>query len=212
MNLFEDLRVTLLLVGKWKTNCYLIEKSGKSIIIDPGDDFNVIVNTVKKLKTSLKAVLCTHGHFDHVGIVAYIKRFYQIPFYLHSEDTKLLHHANLYRRLAGGVGVYDTPKADHDLKEQNVIQFGNIMVNVLKTPGHTNGSVSFLIDDCIFSGETLFESVLVKNSLVQLGMKDSNPNLLGESMKRFNAIKGDVWLYPGHGSSCSLSEALIRNE
>ena len=89
--------------GKWKECCYIVFDSHlHSIIIDPGDDFELVNSVITKNNLNVLAILCTHAHFDHIASVSKLKDAYQIPFYLHRGDFQLLKQANFYRHIFQG--------------------------------------------------------------------------------------------------------------
>ena len=93
-------------VGQWHENTYFLHNEREGWIIDPGDEFEILNDIVKRDKIKLKGIINTHGHFDHLGAVSAFKNEYNIPFYIHSKDKRLVGQANLYRNLAKGHGFF----------------------------------------------------------------------------------------------------------
>ena len=94
--------VCAVVTGSWQENCYVVsDAAGNAVIIDPGDDAGAITSLIQENRLRPFAILATHAHHDHVGAAALLKHRYDIPFYLHSADQKLLKRMNFYRRLFG---------------------------------------------------------------------------------------------------------------
>ena len=159
--------VETLVVGQLKTNCYLFydENSHDCFIIDPGDDADFIINKIKDLNLKPKAILATHGHFDHVLAATELKLAFNIPFYLNAKptcrqagDAKILKRTESTTKYFTGIKPDPLPKVDKRLKEGQVLKAGNLIFRVLETPGHTPGSVCFYCrqKNLIFVGDLIF--------------------------------------------------------
>ena len=147
------------ITGKWKENCYIVYNSNKeTLIIDPGSNANIITQYVKDNDLKTLAILNTHAHYDHIGGIYELKEAFIIPFYLHSEDQKLLDSANLYRAIFDGDHPVKVPQVDFYFdKIKTPLQFGSFLVDIILTPGHTKGGVCFCIENMIFAGDTLLK-------------------------------------------------------
>jgi glyoxylase-like metal-dependent hydrolase (beta-lactamase superfamily II) len=154
----------------------------------------------------LLAILNTHGHFDHVGEVQNLKNKFGCPFYLHSKDEKLLKTANFYLKLFEGEDKILIPKIDYYLDYLKILHVGNFFIEIFPTPGHTEGSVSFFINNFLFSGDVLF-----KNDIGRLDLPGGNATKMKESLMMVAALSEEVLIYPGHGNHFKLSEALVNN-
>jgi glyoxylase-like metal-dependent hydrolase (beta-lactamase superfamily II) len=188
--------------GAWKTNCYLVsDEQGIAAVIDPGDDFAVIKQRLDEARLSVGAILCTHGHFDHVGAVADLQTAYGAPFHLHSADAKLLTHANLYRRLAGAHATVRTPTIDADLSAVTTLVVGLMTVQVLACPGHTPGGVAFRVSSHLFTGDTL-----MRNAVGRTDLPGGDAAQLSASVTELLQCAPETTVYPGHGSPFRLSE------
>jgi hydroxyacylglutathione hydrolase len=192
-------------VGRWSVNCYLITGGGEIVIVDPGDDPDAILRGITTLGATPVAILNTHAHFDHVGAVAALKRQYGVPFLLHRGDRRLLTQANLYRSLAGDRSVIETPIVDRFVQDGDRIPVGAVSIDVLHTPGHTQGSVCLSIGGNLLSGDTLF-----RDGCGRTDLPGGDAEQLAGSLARLSALDGSLTLMPGHGESCSLHEALSR--
>ncbi|OFV91967.1 MAG: hypothetical protein A3H95_16015 [Acidobacteria bacterium RIFCSPLOWO2_02_FULL_64_15] len=190
-------------VGRWRTNCYLVHDGATGIIIDPGDEPALLIERIDAQGFRPLAILNTHAHFDHVGGVYDVRERYKAPFHLHSYDKRLLSHANLYRVLAGDKTVYSTPLIDKHLDAVSPLQLGGWRIDVIATPGHTPGGVTFRVGHAVFSGDTLFADRLGRTDL-----PGGSQEQLDASLAALRAQPPECMLYPGHGPACELGAAL----
>jgi len=196
------MKISQVTVGKWKENSYLIENEGLSWIVDPGEDFDLLSRVFGK--SAYQGILLTHGHFDHVGAAKQFQDKYHLPLYIHSKDKRLLSQANLYRKLAGDSVVYGTPKIDFYFDDVKKIPFGGINISVINLPGHTEGSVCFIIENDIISGDLLLSKELGRTDLPG----GNKAKLLASIDFLINHYEG-YNLYPGHGPSFRLTPELV---
>ena len=188
--------------GKWRENCYVVKDGqGNALIIDPGEDAELISNAIDSQKLKVLAILNTHAHFDHVAGVEALKVKYAVPFYLHGGDAKLLTQANFYRMIFEGKSVIQIPKIDHDLIDQPLLTFGKMEVKVIPGAGHTAGGVSFLIDDYLFSGDMILGSRVGRTDL-----PGGNKEALKASLQKLLALSETTTICPGHGKPQTLGE------
>lgn len=197
-----------LTVGPLETNCYILgdEKSKEAIVIDPGGDFKEIEEQLKESKLKIKYIVLTHGHFDHTGALAQLKKATGAEVLIHAEDESMLssdEHAQPFLIESGA----DPCAADGTLKEGDRIQFGQYSLEVLPTPGHTPGGISLLIDKMIFVGDTLF-----CGSIGRTDLPGGSFERLIDSIKRKLLTNGDDYMiYPGHGPASTIGEERRNN-
>jgi len=203
-----EINIKQIPTGKWKENCYIISNLiGDAIIVDPGDNKQKIVKYIDNNRLNISAILNTHAHYDHIGAVKYLKDKYHSPFFLHSADEKLLRTANLYVKLFDGSGLIKIPDVDYFYEQLNmhdVIENFNIVVII--TPGHTQGSVCLLIEDCLFTGDTLLNGKIGRTDL-----PGGDKQALNKSLKIISKIPNQTNIYPGHGTSSTIGHELIYN-
>lgn len=194
-------------VGDLAVNCYIFgeeagsygEKSGGVVVIDPGDECKKIIEYVKSNGLIVKGIVLTHGHFDHIGSVAELKKAANAKVMIHELDAG--HLMDSSRNLSKFMGIDETQiTADVRLKNGDVVEAGKHKLKVLHTPGHTEGSICLLYEDILFSGDTLFRS--------SIGRTDFPGGDHGELIHSLNDVlmKLDdrVRVYPGHGPSTSI--------
>lgn len=209
------MKIICLTVGDLSTNCYLAidEDSKETLIIDPGDEGDFISTTILENKLTPKAIILTHGHYDHCQAVLELKLNFNLPIYLHQKDLFLYQKAHLSASYwSGPVGAAPrtrphNPPIDHFLTDNQLIYFGDSSLKVIHTPGHTPGSVCLLSPQGtkhqpprtshLFSGDTLFAS--------GPGSTDhsySSPSDLQKSLSKLRTNNQELitspLLYPGH--------------
>jgi hydroxyacylglutathione hydrolase len=195
-----------LAVGPLETNCYILgdEKSKEAVVIDPGGDFEEIRRELDGSNLKVKFIVLTHGHFDHTGALAQLKKATGAEVLIHAEDANMLSAAGQPFFLETG---NDPCEADWTLKEGDKISFGSFTLEVLHTPGHTQGGISLATDNMVFVGDTLFCGSIGRTDLPGGSYKQI---LL--SIKEKLLSKGDDCLvYPGHGPASSIGEERESN-
>ena len=185
------LKITVKELGIYFVNCYLIhEESAKSCVaIDPGGNADKVMKFLEENGLTLEAILLTHGHFDHVGAVKDLFEKTQCSVYLHTDDLMLPEN------LTAGPLFYT-----HEYGEGDVLELAGLTIRVMHTPGHTEGSVCLLVDDVIFSGDTLF-----CHSCGRTDLPGGSQEALTASLARLKALEGDYKVMPGHNRATTLA-------
>ncbi len=194
--------VETIVVNHFQVNNYLVicEKTKEAALIDAGGDIDKVLNTAKKYNANIKYVLNTHGHVDHVAGICELKEKTGAKVFLHKDDNFLIGHYKDHAQIYG-FQKENAPEIDEFIKEDGFeIKLGELVVKTIHTPGHSKGSVCYVIDNAMFAGDTLFcESVgrtdLPGGSYEEL--KDSIENKLF-------TLSDDIKVYPGHGASTSI--------
>ena len=181
-------------LGVYQENAYIVidEESKDALIIDPGDEGSELVAYLKKLKVNLKAVLLTHGHVDHVGAVDAVRDAFSIPVYISEVDMKYIEQ----RKTAFG----KMRKADFFLKEGDEFLFAGRKIRILETPGHSKGSLSFLIEGVLFSGDVLFQNSVGRTDLPGGDMDE----LLSSIRNKLLILPENTRVMPGHGPETTI--------
>ena len=190
------MKLTALTVGSIETNCYIVydEETKGAVVIDPGDDAALVEARIAALGLTPRAILLTHGHFDHGGDTERIRRLSGAPVYLHPADRALPSW------LTHGLS------ADVDLHDGDELDFDGLRFRVLHTPGHTPGSVCFLCGTLLFAGDTLFAGSCGRTDLPGGSWQD-----MAASLRRLAELDGDYTVYPGHGEPTTLDEERANN-
>ncbi len=183
------------------TNSYIVaSECGNAVLIDAPAQADYILNEIESHGLTLKKILLTHGHFDHVGAVADLVDATGCEVYIHEMDLKKLSDddegllINVFR--VRGLRTFDGALGvnDGDIIKQDELEF-----DVVHTPGHTSGSVCYIINDVMFSGDTLFA-----RSVGRTDMPDGNYSNLMFSMGIIKKLGGNLRILPGHMCETSL--------
>ena len=198
----NGLQVEQLVVGPLMSNCYIVwdKDSLESIIIDPGDNAKEIIRIVENLNLKVIAILATHGHFDHVGGVASLKKTINAEFLAHRGDFpeqkkgKITHHS-------WGITT-EYVKPDRYIDEGDVVYVGKHQFKVLHTPGHSPGSLCFLHDDIIFVGDVLFQGGIGRTDFQNGSFEQLSKSIRTKLYK----LSNDTIVYSGHGPSTTIGD------
>ena len=180
-------------VGQLETNCYVVtdETSMDCAVIDPGDESNAILNYLEEHKMTCRAILITHGHWDHTGAANAIVEETGADLYIHQLDTTSDPMEARYKYLASdNTRFYD---------EGDEIHIGSLVFRVMFTPGHSPGGVTLVCEDAVFCGDTLFRGSCGRTDLPG---GDINEEL--RSILRICKLPGEYDIYPGHMDSTTL--------
>ncbi|MEG1527673.1 MAG: MBL fold metallo-hydrolase [Clostridia bacterium] len=192
-------------IGVIGTNCYVVvdQETKTCLIIDCAYDGKEIENYILQNNLIPLAFLLTHGHFDHCGGVENILKEFKLPVYCHIEDAEIARKAGSNRWGAPSCDCYVT----NPISDQTSLKIGCFDIKILHTPGHTQGSVCYFIEDGMFSGDTLFAGDVGRTDLAGGSGIEQH-----KSMQKIKQIKQDYKLFPGHEESSTLSYEQTHNE
>lgn len=184
------LKIHALTLGDYQTNCYIIHDSQRQdcLIIDPGYQPETILSVLEANELEPTAILLTHCHFDHVGAVKDLAAETGCDVYLHPADL------SLPPMLTCGKLYYT-----HTYPEDGGLSLAGLTIRILSTPGHTPGSVCLMVEDTIFSGDTLFAG-----SCGRTDLPGGSSSTIRTSLKTLAGLPGDYEVRPGHGFATTL--------
>ena len=197
-----------LTVGQLEVNCYLIgcADTGEGAVIDPGGDAEDILQALKKLGIKPKYIICTHGHADHIAAVDEVKKATGAKVLIHSADAEMLTDPQKNLSVFMGANVSLQP-ADQLLSEGDIIELGNVKLEVLHVPGHTVGGICLKTDQAVFSGDTLFAG-----SVGRSDFPGGNHSMLIKGIKeKLLSLPDETRVYPGHGPDTLICQEKKHN-
>ena len=195
------MQLTKLTMGPIQVNNYILfdEESKDIVLIDAGGDFEQTKTAIDKLGGNLKYLLNTHGHMDHIAGDYDIQNHYNIPIYMHKDDEEQLPHFKEYLKYVG-MPDYEEPKNITFIEDNHIFKIGKHVIKTIHTPGHTQGGVGYLIDNMLFSGDTLFFE-----SIGRTDLPGGNQKQLVNSVKtKLFTLPPDTIVYPGHGQRSTI--------
>ncbi len=200
----------ILPVGMLQCNCSIFgdEQSHEAIVVDPGDNIDEILAVLRKHSLTVKAIVITHAHIDHIGGAAKLKASTGAPVHMNEND------APLYDRLdvqAGWLGT-ETPERteiDSNAREGDSLTLGGAEFHVLDTPGHTQGSISLWIpaENKLIAGDTLFRDSIGRTDLPG----GDSRQILRSIHSKLLTLPGDAIVIPGHGPNTTIGREKERN-
>ncbi|MBQ9941432.1 MAG: MBL fold metallo-hydrolase [Christensenellaceae bacterium] len=189
-------------------NTYILfeEDDNKAVVIDPSFASEKILRVLKDEGLTCEAVLLTHGHFDHIAGVSALRETFGAPLYIHSGDADMITDAKKNMSPAmGGLHIQLEP-AENLIKDVDKLVVGNMEILVLGTPGHSPGSVCYMCEEYMFSGDTLFNLSIGRTDLPGGSVEE-----MRRSMGLLENIDKDYIVHPGHGESSSLEFEKANN-
>lgn len=194
------MKILTIKVGVYRTNCYLVIEKDHVIIVDPGSRATKILSAIEDL--SVDAILLTHGHLDHIGAVDEIVKAKKCPVYCHKDDVEMLTDPLL------NCSKHNNIKATSKVIaiDEGKLVIGDYVIDVFHTPGHTGGSVVYQLQDCLFTGDTLF-----KDSVGRTDLPTGNASQLKHSLQLFKTLDDSLKVYPGHEDNTTIKTELVNN-
>jgi len=189
-------------------NCYLVscDKTNQAFLVDPGAGSKMILNSVKENKMDISLIILTHGHFDHIGAVEFLRKELNAKVAIHKNDAEML--LNPEKNLSRFIGMdISLSPAEIMLEDNEKIMVGELEVKVLHTPGHTPGSICLLTEQGLFSGDTLFAGSIGRTDFPGGNMTQ----LLQSIEKKLLDLNDDTKVFPGHETITTIGRERKTN-
>ncbi len=182
-------------VGNYQANCCLVfDNKNNAVVIDPGEEAARILRNIEEQNLSVKAILLTHAHFDHIGAVKQVQAATHAPLWVHEAEIPALTDRNLSM-----MPIPYPLVADRVLHDGEQVTVGDLVFTVLHTPGHTAGSVCFLCEDTLFSGDTLFACGVGRTDFA-----GGDSRALWNSLQRLSQLSPHTRVVAGHGEETTI--------
>ncbi len=192
-------------LGPLQTNCYLAicKETMEAAVIDPSWDGRRIAQIASEQGAVITHILLTHTHFDHVGGLAELKEATNVPIYIHPEAVEMLTHAPK-AAASFNLTLPAPPPADKMLAEGDVIEVGNLKLEVLFTPGHAPGHVSFYVrrENVLFDGDVLFQRSIGRTDLPG----SDHATLMRVLREKIMVLPDETAVFSGHGPTTTIGQ------
>jgi hydroxyacylglutathione hydrolase len=183
-------------VGPFQVMTYLVAcpHTREAVIIDPAGEEDKLLSLIKTENIKVKYILNTHGHADHVLGNPKLKEVLKIPVCMHEADDRFFSDKVVREKTSEELGLPPPDPADIRLTDEDVVEVGTLKITVIHTPGHTPGSVCYLVDGNLFSGDTLFVGAAGRTDLIGGSLE----TLLESLEKRLIVLPKETIVWPGH--------------
>ncbi|MGC2063535.1 MAG: MBL fold metallo-hydrolase [Thermodesulfovibrionales bacterium] len=201
------MKIEHLVVGPLQVNCYIAydEESREAMIIDPGDNADGILRSLELHRLKPRYIVCTHGHFDHIGAVATVKAGTGAEVVLHGDDLQIYGGARDLALLMG-FSLEQQPAPDIIVLEGDKLLIGKTVVTIMHTPGHSPGGVCLFHGDMLLSGDTIFAG-----SIGRTDFPGGSLQAMKQSFRRIIGLPSGIKLFPGHGPGSTIAEEREMN-
>ncbi|MFO7152772.1 MAG: MBL fold metallo-hydrolase [Bacillota bacterium] len=194
-------------VGLLATNCYILADDQKNaVVIDPGAGSSSILKEIEDQNLKVEWIILTHGHADHIGAVEEVKNFTGAKVAIHEKDSKMLGSAKENLSFFLGHSITQPP-ADVELKDGDVIDVGELTLEILWTPGHTPGSICIKSGKLLFTGDTLFAGSIGRTDFPG----SSYEQIIDSINTKLLVLDDDVRILPGHGGESTIGAEKATN-
>ena len=192
-------------LGPVQANCYLVMENHHAILIDPADMYPNLEFILKENECTLEAIVLTHAHFDHISGIDKIVDAFHCDVYLNPGEFDFLQDPDLNSSSAFYMDVTCNAKCKPILEGKNTI--AGFDIEAMYCPGHSVGSTVLKIEDCLFTGDVLFQG-----SIGRMDLATGSVSSMKQSLKKLAQLDKDYKVYPGHGPSTSLAQEKKWNE
>ena len=200
--------VRMFTVGPVQENCFLFRRddSDRALVVDPGDEAEKLIGAIEALGVTVEAILLTHTHFDHVGAVAPLARATGAPVYCPELERGVL--ADIMRFVPWpGFGPFESYDADELVSGGEKLELAGFEIDVVFTPGHSPGHVTYAVEDALFSGDVLFQGSIGRTDLPG----GDHETLLRSIAMLLETLPDETTVAPGHMGPTTLGRERATN-
>jgi len=197
------MEIKKVIAGIYGANCYIVmdKDTNEAVVLDPGGDVDDIVNVINTIGAKVVYIILTHGHVDHTSGVAELKTITKAVVCISKKDDDLITSGEyLFGPLIEG-------GADKLLKNGDILKISNLQITCIDTPGHTPGGMSFLMGNCVFTGDTLFAGSIGRTDFAFGDFK----TIISSIKSKLLCLPGDTVVYPGHGPESTINNEKSNN-
>ena len=204
----QDVIIKQIPVGSFQVMTYLVTcpETLESVVIDPAGEEDKLLAVIQSEDARMKYILNTHAHADHTLGNSKLKQFFSIPVCMHETDDRFFSDDSVRETSLKELGLPAPDSADIRLKDGDVLVVGDLRIEVIHTPGHTPGSVCYLVNGHLFTGDTLFVGAAGRTDLIG-GSLDA---LIESLEKRLIVLPKETIIWPGHDYGTSPTSTIGR--
>ena len=204
------MNITTLELGAYRANCYIIHnpETKRAVIIDPGDESQLVISKCNEMQLAPEAILLTHGHFDHFMGVRGLVEELDIPVYAGLLEKEILADPSLNRAEAFGQNDVKLTEANW-LNDGSKLEVAGFNIKVIATPGHTIGCLCYYFEEenTLFTGDTIFKGTYGITTLPTGHM----PSLIDSIKQKLFTLPDQTLVYPGHGQPTKIAAEMLEN-
>ena len=200
--------VRMYTVGPVAENCFVVRRDGaaEAVVVDPGDEAEKLIAAIEGLELDVKAILLTHTHFDHVGAVAPLARAFRAPVYCPEIEKAVLANINDFVPWPG-FGPFEDYEADHLVSGGEKLELAGMTFDVIFTPGHSPGHVTYATPGALFSGDVLFQGSIGRTDLPG----GDHATLMRSIASLLATYPDETHVFPGHMGVTTLGAERATN-
>ena len=194
------MEIKMIKTGLLQENTYVISKDKECLVVDPGAELNKINEYLNAKNLKTRAILLTHGHYDHIGAAKELALIENCKIYASINEKEILEDANKNGSLKYGKQEIILDNVTY-FEEEVILDFNNFLVEVVFVPGHTPGGVAYIIGEGVFTGDTLFKGTYGRVDLYGGSKKD-----MKKSLEYLFTLNSSLTVFPGHGEITTIGE------
>jgi len=201
------MKIETFVVGQLQNNCYVIydENTREALVVDPGDEPDRIQDFMKETNLTVKYIVCTHAHFDHIGALMEIKESTEAGIVIHRDDLPIYSSAQQHAAM-WGFQIDPLPEPEVFVTEGDVLTLGRLKFQVMHTPGHSPGGICLFGEGILITGDTVFAG-----SVGRTDLPGGNIRELKKSFARLMDLPPSTQILPGHGPSSTIQREQAMN-